>query len=542
MAVLSAAEYQFPDPPASEPQWLALAQNVFDTQAARWDTAQCGGGLRWQIFLWNNGFLYKNSISQACFFNMAGRLALYTGNHTYAIWANRIWDWMVDVQFLHDDSYYVYDGASVENNCTQVVPYQWTYNAGAFLHGAAAMYNYTADIDPTAELLWRSRVNGLLNGLRVFFTGTDNDIMTEVAYEGVHLCDNDELSFKAYLARWMAATTKWAPWTYSTIRPLLEASATAAAMQCTGGDNGRMCGHMWTNISGGWDGTTGVGQQMVAMEVVLATIIHELEAPVTNSTGGTSPGNPDIGESGIGRANTLTGLEKMRPMSTADGVGAYLLTILAITFLLAGMVFVFHDDAEGSTFEKRRKTLKDVFKPGGALRAIAEKAQAPVGEKGPKSNEEQDSGDSFEDVNLDGPSTPAPRPEYEPKSPAITSSSFYGSPEVRPSLTSTRGNAYPDEQPWRRAARHGDYAGAIDPSRRNGAGFGIPDNEMEDVPLGPPVAGGCFSASGSKDFWIGTNTGRALTENKLRLDWKPLPGKPGLGRKLMAQGVADRKL
>ncbi|KAL1862731.1 hypothetical protein Daus18300_008375 [Diaporthe australafricana] len=527
MAVLSAAEYQFPDPPASKPQWLALAQNVFDTQAARWDTAQCGGGLRWQIFMWNNGFLYKNSISQACFFNMAGRLALYTGNHTYAMWANRIWDWMVDVQFLHDDSYYIYDGAFVSDNCTQVTPFQWTYNAGAFLHGAAAMYNYTADVDPTAEMLWRSRVNGLLTGLRVFFTGADNDIMTEVAYEGVHLCDNDELSFKAYLARWMAATTKWAPWTYSTIKPLLEASATAAAMQCTGGDNGRMCGHMWTNISGEWDGTTGVGQQMAAMEVVLATMIHKLEAPVTNSTGGTSPG--------IGPPHVLTALENMRPISTADGAGAYFLTILAIIFLLAGMMFVFQDESEDSTYEERWKTLKDDLKPGGVLRT--------GGEKGPKRDEEQDRGDGFEDVNLDGPSTPAPRLERQQKSPAITSSSFYGSPEVGPSLTLTSRNAYPDEQPWRRAARPGDYAGAIDPSRRNGAGFGIPDNEMEDVPLDPPFVGGCSRASGSKDFWIGTGSGRAPTDdNQLRLDRKPLPGKPGLGRKLTARGVADRKL
>ncbi|KAI3399544.1 hypothetical protein diail_6566 [Diaporthe ilicicola] len=524
MAVLSAAEYKFPNPPVSKPQWLALAQNVFDTQAARWDAAQCGGGLRWQIFMWNNGWLYKNSISQACFFNMAGRLALYTGNHTYAMWANRIWDWMVDVQFLHDDSYYIYDGAPVETNCTQVVPYQWTYNAGAFLHGAAAMYKYTADIDPTAEKIWRSRVDGLLNGLRVFFTGTGDNIMTEVACEGVHLCDNDELSFKAYLARWMAATTKWAPWTYSTIKPLLDASATAAAAQCTGGDNGRMCGHMWANNGGEWDGTKGVGQQMAAMEVVLATMIHKLEAPVTNSTGGTS--------SGIEHTTAHPLLEITRPMTTADGAGAYILTILALILMLAGMIFVFCDEGKGRTLGERWKTLKNDMKPGGALRAIKEKE--------PERDHEQDRGDGFEDVNLDGPSTPAPRPDCWQKSPAI-SVSFYSSPGARPSLALTRRDDYPDEQPWRRAARPGDYAGAFDPSRGNGAGFGILGTQMEDVPLGSPVAGGSSDASGSKDFWIGTGNGRALTGNRLKLDRKPLPGKPGLGGKLKGQGVADRK-
>ncbi|KAK2601218.1 hypothetical protein N8I77_010683 [Diaporthe amygdali] len=533
MAVLSAAEYKFPDPPAPKPQWLALAQNVFNSQAARWNTAQCGGGLRWQIFQWNNGYLYKNSISQACFFNMAGRLALYTGNHTYAMWADRIWDWMVDVQFLHDDSYYIYDGAPVETNCTQVVPYQWTYNAGAFLHGAAAMYNFTADIDPAAEVLWRSRVNGLINGLRVFFTGPNNDIMTEVACEGVHLCDNDELSFKAYLARWMAATTKWAPWTYSTIKPLLAASATAAAMQCMGGDNGRMCGHVWANNEGEWDGTTGVGQQMAAMEVVLATMIQRLESPVTNSTGGTSTGNPDEEESGFGQVNAFSTLKPMRPMSKADEAGAYILTILAILFLVAGMGFMFYDDEEGRNVGERWKTLKDDMRPGGVLR--------PIEEKQSKTDKGKDRGDGFEDVNLDGPSTPAPKPDRVQESPT-RSVSFYASPEVRPSLTLSRKDDYPDQQPWRREARPGDYAGAFDPSRGNGAGFGISGAPMEDDFLGPPTAGGRSDASGLKDFWTGNGAGRALTDKRWRFDWKPLPGKPGLGKKLGEQGVADRKL
>ena len=50
LAAMTAAEYKFPDPPDDKPQWLALAQAVFNTQAARWDTEHCGGGLRWQIF------------------------------------------------------------------------------------------------------------------------------------------------------------------------------------------------------------------------------------------------------------------------------------------------------------------------------------------------------------------------------------------------------------------------------------------------------------------------------------------------------------
>ena len=63
MAAMSAAERNFPNPPADQPQWLALAQAVFNSQAVRWDPTTCGGGLRWQIFTWNKGYGYKNTIS-----------------------------------------------------------------------------------------------------------------------------------------------------------------------------------------------------------------------------------------------------------------------------------------------------------------------------------------------------------------------------------------------------------------------------------------------------------------------------------------------
>lgn len=62
MTAMLAAEDKFPDPPAGAPQWLALAQGVFNTMASpeRHDDT-CGGGLRWQIPPFNNGYDYKNS-------------------------------------------------------------------------------------------------------------------------------------------------------------------------------------------------------------------------------------------------------------------------------------------------------------------------------------------------------------------------------------------------------------------------------------------------------------------------------------------------
>jgi mannan endo-1,6-alpha-mannosidase len=143
LAAMSAAETNFQNPPSTDPQWLALAQAVFNTQAARWDNSTCAGGLRWQIFTFNNGYDYKNSISNGCFFNLGARLAKYTGNDTYALWAETTWDWVTAIGLI-DNEYKIYDGTDDTQNCSSINHIQWSYNAGVYLLGAANMYNYVS--------------------------------------------------------------------------------------------------------------------------------------------------------------------------------------------------------------------------------------------------------------------------------------------------------------------------------------------------------------------------------------------------------------
>jgi mannan endo-1,6-alpha-mannosidase len=143
MAAMSAAERNFPNPPSDKPQWLGMAQGVFNGQAARWDKSTCGGGLRWQIFTWNNGYNYKNTISNGGFFNIASRLAKYTRNQTYADWAEKAWEWTVDVGFMTSE-YRFWDGANNDKNCTEFNKIEWTYNSGVYLLGAANMYNFVS--------------------------------------------------------------------------------------------------------------------------------------------------------------------------------------------------------------------------------------------------------------------------------------------------------------------------------------------------------------------------------------------------------------
>jgi mannan endo-1,6-alpha-mannosidase len=346
LAVMSAAEYNFPQPKPDEPQWLALAQAVFNTQAARWDPENCNGGLRWQIFQWNQGWDYKNSISQGCFFALAARLALYTGNSSYAEWAVRSWEWTTGANFIDNETWAVYDGAHTGTNCTDIVPYQWSYNAGVFILGAAAMYNLTEDG------AWKDRLDGLLGGARVFFM-QDTKIMTEAACESVDRCNTDQQSFKAYLSRWYAAVTKWAPYTHDDIMSLLRPSAVAAAKQCTGGDNGRMCGLKWYEDE--WDGTTGVGQQMAAMEVTLACMIDERRSPYTAHNGGLSLGNPGAGGSDADQTKPVV---EFSPITKGDKAGAVFLTLALLGALVGGMVWLFLDETSDKSAVEQIKDLQ----------------------------------------------------------------------------------------------------------------------------------------------------------------------------------------
>ncbi|KAI1477959.1 glycoside hydrolase family 76 protein [Daldinia eschscholtzii] len=331
MSAMSAAENNFPNPPEDQPQWLALVQAVFNEYVTRWDTDTCGGGLRWQVFTFNKGYNYKNSISNGCFFNIASRLARYTGNQTYADWAEKVWDWMKDVEFI-DDDFNVYDGAGVEQGCTDTNKAQWTYNAGIFLQGAAMMYNFTE------QDVWKQRVEGLVKRTNEYFF--DDGIVVERPCEGFNSCDYDQQSFKGYLMRWMASASQMAPFTFDTLMPLVKSCAGAAALQCSGspsadlykGPAGTACGFKWTSKEN-FDGLAGVGEQMSALSAMQYTLVKKQSvAPVTATTGGTSKGDPDAGRP------MEAYMPSLPPISTGEKVAAGFVTS-AIAFSVLGACF-----------------------------------------------------------------------------------------------------------------------------------------------------------------------------------------------------------
>lgn len=324
ITVMTAAEKNFSNPRDNEPQWLYLAQAVFNTMASRWDSENCNGGLRWQIFTWNNGYNYKNSVSNGCFFMLASRLARYTGNDTYSEWANKIWDWIVEVKFIDNstNAWMVYDGAGISTGCSDIDKLEWSYNSGLFLAGTAFMYNYTRNS------IWLDRATKIWNRSKVFYMD-DTNIMYEAACQPTNVCDTNQRSFKGIYSRFLGLTCLMAPPLNDEIQKYLTYSTNAILKSCTGGSDGHTCGLDWSK--GSWDGVYGLGEQMSALEALQNRLIWTRPGPLTHDTGASSKGNGSAGTINSHYFDPIT-----LKITNRDRTVAGIITVLILLFLALG--------------------------------------------------------------------------------------------------------------------------------------------------------------------------------------------------------------
>lgn len=139
LGALTAAEAGWADPVEGK-SWLGIAATAFDDMTQRWDAETCDGGLHWMIFSFSSGWDYKNSASNGLYFQLAARLALATGNETYGELASKSLEWSKSVGLV-DEEWHVFDGADASGNCSTVNKLQWSMNVGAYIEGAAALYN-----------------------------------------------------------------------------------------------------------------------------------------------------------------------------------------------------------------------------------------------------------------------------------------------------------------------------------------------------------------------------------------------------------------
>jgi len=326
MAAMLAAETNFPNPPKDQPQWLALAQAVFNTQVVRWEMEDCHGGLRWQIPHTNGGYSYKNTIANVCFMNIAARLARYTQNETYAYWAERTWDWLQGVGYV-DQDWNVYDGGHTEFNCTDINKVQFSANPAILIHGVATMYNYT-----NGEEKWRSRVAGLLNRTVDHFF--PKGIMVERAceLEESMQCNVDQHSFKGYMHRALATVAMLASFTRNDVIKVLRTSTEGAVSSCLCDGT---CGFRWDKGFYDRDTLNGpAGQEMSALAALSTLLVLEKnQGPFTINSGGTSEGDPNAGSN----PNIFT---PPPPVTTADRAGAGIVTVIVLASTIACLAWV----------------------------------------------------------------------------------------------------------------------------------------------------------------------------------------------------------
>ncbi|GLA25490.1 hypothetical protein AnigIFM63604_007175 [Aspergillus niger] len=320
LAAMTGAELNFPDS-SDGYSWLSLAQGVFNTQVARWDDSTCDGGMRWQIYTYESGYTMKNAISNGGLFQLSARLARYTSNQTYYDWAERIWDWSVTTPLLSNSTWNVADSTSTTNDCSTQGDNQWSYNYGAYLGGAAYMYNYTNG----TSTKWMNAVDGLLNRtLNKFFPASHGgEILTEILCEPTEVCNDNEIIFKGLVSAWLAYTALLVPSTYDRILPKLQGSAQGAAATCTGYGN-NTCGVRWWNST--WDGWSGLEEQMSVTSVFSSNMIafsNSSAAPLTSSTGGNSTSNPSAGTDDSSDDKTI-----LSTITTGDRAGAGIVTVV----------------------------------------------------------------------------------------------------------------------------------------------------------------------------------------------------------------------
>lgn len=209
-----------------------------------------------------------------------------------------------------------------------------------------------------------------------FASGTNgssaNGTITEVACAASNNCNTDQLAFRAVLARALAQTRALVPetplWTNDkpinvsdpynisasldartptwSIREridfMLQQSAKGAAAQCSGGNNGTTCGSDWA--SNEWDGTEGLGQDLSALNIILANIpITERLATANQSAaeaGGSSGtvGNTNVTTSGADGANSTVADGAPASEGAASSI---VMSTMGLAAAVGGMMVIF---------------------------------------------------------------------------------------------------------------------------------------------------------------------------------------------------------
>lgn len=290
---------------------------------------------------------------------MGARLARFTGNSTFADYSEETWNWLTSVGFIDNETWAVYDGAFVEDNCTDILQGQWSGNAASLTQGAAFMYNYVSPLSSikphrkTADTatpktngsdVWRERAEKLSDSLlETFFP---DGIAYEPSCEGSLMsCPGDVLFMKGYTHRWLSSAAQVAPFLADKLLPTLRTSAEAAAAQCVesdGGDVSQRCGFFWSNgtfvdpaPSGG---TSGAGEGLDVFSAVTSLLVADAAAPATAATSGGAGNSSGTGQDGS-PSGTADGSSPSGTAASDSGAGRFRAEITMLLLVSVMVVF-----------------------------------------------------------------------------------------------------------------------------------------------------------------------------------------------------------
>ena len=226
LAAITAAELKLPQ--QGSVAWVDLATNVFNQQKQRWIDGNntCGGGLRWKVDFGEdgqNGWHYKNAITNGLFFQLAARIAHLTKDAEILSWAEKTYAWSTKVGLV-DQDFNVYDGTSEDNGCSDLNHNMWSYNVGVYMYGAAVMAVHTKDEK------WADRTKGFVASAKRNFVNQDTGALFESkceAKDAEEPCDTDQVSFKGLLARWLGATAVLLPQVKEDVEKIVNPAANA---------------------------------------------------------------------------------------------------------------------------------------------------------------------------------------------------------------------------------------------------------------------------------------------------------------------------
>jgi mannan endo-1,6-alpha-mannosidase len=156
---------------------------------------------------------------------------------------------------------------------------------------------------------YKSRIAGLYSHALEVFAKDTAGVFEESACAPQNSCNNDSQAFRAILARALANAEALTPSVNltskaaGTLTSVIDKSAAGAAAQCSGGKNGTTCGSDWSTSK--WDGTQGLGQDLSALEMILAAMPGKPTAVRTeNGTSTTNHSGSSTTSSGTTATNT----------------------------------------------------------------------------------------------------------------------------------------------------------------------------------------------------------------------------------------------